>query len=356
MKSFKIFFVLISSLIFVFPLFAEKNQTKILIVCSYARGYPWAEDTHRGAMDALLEFGYLENQEQLKQLDENDYVETSKAIIKKEWMDTKKKSHSSEIKDAVLRIMKNAKEFSPDIILLGDDNAVKYIGKKFFRTNIPVVFWGVNNTPVKYGLLKTKDEPGFNITGVYQKGYYVEGVNFLKKIVPEIKTFAILSDATPTGRLHVKAIEECVKKGSIDLKLVETVSTKYYEVFQEKAKELSSKVDAFFVAQYSGFIKEKGEHVSTKEAAEWYFENIKIPEVTILASFVKQGMLCAADESGYNQSFEAVKIANDILNGKDPATYPARPTDRGLLTINSKRAEKLNIILTEFMGIEKSID
>jgi ABC-type uncharacterized transport system substrate-binding protein len=103
------------------------------------------------------------------------------------------------------------KKFKPDLIFLGDDNAANYIGNEFLDSGIPIVFWGVNNTPVKYGIVDSKDRPGHNVTGVYQKTYYKESLNLLKKIAPHIKTFAILSDdragfiARQSGILTVKA-------------------------------------------------------------------------------------------------------------------------------------------------------
>ena len=38
----------------------------------------------------------------------------------------------------------------------------------------PVVFWGVNGRPLKYGLLDSLERPGHNVTGVYQAGYLEE--------------------------------------------------------------------------------------------------------------------------------------------------------------------------------------
>ena len=184
MKNLKILFVLFVGISLAQICHAQQGQqekTKIFIVCSYARGYAGAEGTHQGSLDALLKFGYLDNKEQLDELDKNDYVISSKAVIKKEWMNTKKKGSKEEIAKTTVRLVQIANEFKPDIILLGDDNAANYIGNQFLDTAIPIVFWGVNNTPVKYGLVDSKKLPGHNVTGVYQSGYYVEAAQLLKK-------------------------------------------------------------------------------------------------------------------------------------------------------------------------------
>lgn len=249
-----------------------------------------------------------------------------------------------------------AKDFKPDIIFLGDDEAGNYIGNKYLDTSIPVVFWGFNDNPVKYGLVDTADRPGHNVTGVYQSGYYEESLQLLKAIVPRIKTLAVLTDETPTGRAHYKAIEYLARKGRLPFTLVESVMTNDYELWKAKALELQTKVNAFYVTQYSGVKDKAGNPVSNSEVTKWYLTNIKIPEAS-RGHFVKQGMLCAADDSGYKQAFEAVVIAHDILSkGANPATYPTRTPTCGALMANKERARMLGITLTKEMGIEEFIE
>ncbi len=333
------------------------TKKKILIVSSYHREYLWSQETNEGLCAAMLKFGYFDNSDQIPEYMNNDYIQTSKVIVKKMWMNTKKKKSAEEIASAVAKVTKAAREFKPDIIMLGDDNAAKYIGNQFLDTKIPIVFWGVNNTPVKYGLIDSIDRPGHNVTGVYQSGYYKESMELLMKIVPGIKTFAILSDDTASGRSHVKKVERLVYKKIIPLTLVETVIKNSYNKWQRRALELQGKVDAFFIAQYSGLLNEEGEYVTTEEVTDWYVNNIKVPEAAVQGQFVNQGMLCSADDSGYNQGYNAVSIVYDILEkGAKPATYPPMTPKRGALMANRRRGEILGITFTKDMGIEEYIE
>lgn len=333
------------------------GKVKIFVVSSYHREYLWSKDTNDGFCDAMLKFGYFDNKEQVNAFTNNDYSESSKSVIKKMWMDTKRKNSKSDIADVSMNIIKEIKIFKPDIVFLGDDNAANYIGNQLLNTKIPVIFWGVNNTPLKYGLVETADKPGHNVTGVYQSGYYIESVMLLKKIIPDIKTFAILSDKTPTSISHVKKIQYFVREGKIPFELVETVMTNDYELWKSKALELQKKVDFFFMAHYAGLKSKTGEPLLTFEAPKWYLANINIPEVVNQSQFVKEGLLCCADDSAYNQAFEAAVIANDILaKGSDPKTYPCRAPKRGKLMVNSQRAKMLGITLTKDMGIEEYIE
>jgi ABC-type uncharacterized transport system substrate-binding protein len=334
----------------------EPAKKRILVVSSYHPDYLWSQETQKGFCAALLKYGYFDNQDQIAEYTKNDYVETSRAVIKKLWMDSKRKTSKAELTKITIEVTVTAREFRPDIIFLGDDEAGNYIGNQFLDTKTPVVFWGFNDNPVKYGLVDTAERPGHNVTGVYQSGYYRESLQLLKALVPKVKTFAILTDDSPSGRAHEKGIEYLARQGVLPVKLIETVATNNFELWKSRALELQKKVDAFFVAQYSTLKDEKGNNVPNLDVARWYIENIKIPETT-LGFFVKHGLLCGADDSGYNQAFYAVAIAQDILTkGANPATYPTRAPKRGALMVNRERAKTLGITLGPDQGIEEYID
>ncbi|HSS65762.1 MAG TPA: ABC transporter substrate binding protein, partial [Gammaproteobacteria bacterium] len=222
-------------------------KVRVVVVSSYHREYLWSQDTNAGVTAALLDFGYLENEEQGKSFWQDDYVESSKAVVRKLWMDTKRRNRLSEIADSVARIIGEIEEFGPDIILLGDDNAANYVGSHYLDTELPVVFWGINGTPMKYGLLESMERPGHNITGIYQAGYLREGLVALKTLLPEVKSFAVLSDDSPTGRAKAKEFLRWGRRGELPLELIDVVVTNEFEIWKRRALELQERVDVFFV-------------------------------------------------------------------------------------------------------------
>ncbi|MHB9154201.1 MAG: ABC transporter substrate-binding protein [Endomicrobiales bacterium] len=333
------------------------KKRKILVVSSYNRDYQWCKETNAGLCAGLLKFGYLDEKSQAEEFTENDSVETSKIIMRKLWMDTKRRKSKEDKARVTLEITVIAEKFRPDLIFLGDDDAAKYIGNQFLDTETPLVFWGVNNTPVKYGLVDSIRQPGHNATGVYQPGYYVESLKLLKAIVPSVKTFAVISDESEAGRTHSKTIEYLALKGLLPLKYTETVSTENFETWKEKVLELQGKVDAFFVAQYGSLRDNSGNYVLPEDAARWFAENVTVPEAVEFRSFVEQGFLCGSDDSGFKQGYEAAGIAHDILEKRmNPATYPPRAPARGALTVNRQRAQRLGLTPTREMGVEEFLD
>ncbi len=76
---------------------AQTRKCKILVVSSYHREYLWSQDTQKGVCEGLMEFRFLDNESQAAEFTKTDYVESSSSIIKKVWMDTKRKNLKNEI-------------------------------------------------------------------------------------------------------------------------------------------------------------------------------------------------------------------------------------------------------------------
>ena len=187
---------------------APTKKKRIFIVSSYHREYIWSQSTQKGLNAAMRKFGYLDNDAQADALVKNDRVESSHTVIGKAWMDTKRHDSGAEMAGATARIMGEIRAFKPDLVLLGDDNAARFIGGQLLDSPTPVVFWGINGLPLKYGLVDSMDSPGRNVTGVWQQGYHKESLDLLKRLVPKAQTFAILACDSESARPNAKMIEQ----------------------------------------------------------------------------------------------------------------------------------------------------
>jgi len=333
-------------------------KKRIFIVSSYHKAYIWSQSTQRGVSAAMRKFGYLDSDAQVQLLEKNDFVENAKAVVRKEWMDTKRRDTRAEMATATARIMRAIGEFKPDIVLLGDDNAAKHVGGQLLDSKTPAVFWGINGLPLKYGLVDSMDAPGRNITGVWQSGYHKESLDLLKRLVPKAQTFAILACDSESSRPNVKMIEQLAQRGSLPLKLVDKVLTNSFEEFKSRALELAQRVDAFFMLNHDTLRDARGNHVDMLEVGRWYLNNIRIPEASHEDQFVLEGMLLTANDSGYNQGYLAFEMAHGILaRGLNPARMAVRTPERGPYLVNRNRARQLGIKLDDALFlIDELID
>ncbi len=327
---------------------AQTKQRRIFVVDSYHREYLWSVSTQQGLVEAMLRYGYLDDVEQGRAFTRDDHVESSRAVIRKVWMDTKRQNRFEQMARATARIMEEIRRFGPDLVMLGDDNAANFIGQQLLGTETPVVFWGINGLPLKYGLVDSMDTPGHNVTGVWQAGYFKESLALLKNLVPSAQTFAILACDSESTRPHVKRIQLQAKQGELPLRLVETVRTNSFEKFKAETLRLAGIVDAFFILNHDTMADERGEHVDMMTVGRWYLETIRLPEASHEDQFVHEGMLLTANDSGYNQSFSAFEMAFDILEmGLNPGRMRTRTPPRGPHLVNRQRAQTLGIALED---------
>lgn len=323
---------------------------RVFIVCSYDPNYIWSQQTQRGVNAALRKLGYLTSDAEERALAAQDRVENAHVSIRKAWMDTKRRDSRSEIARATARIVAEIRAFKPDILLLGDDNAANFIGNQFVDTELPIVFWGINGLPLKYGLVQRMDAPGRNVTGVWQSGYHKESLDLLKKLVPKAQTFAILACDSETTRPSVKLIEELAARGALPLRLADKAVTNSYAQWRARALEFSGKVDAIYMLNHDTLRDDNGNHVDYLAAGRWYLENIRIPEASHEDQFVLEGMLLTANDSGFNQGHLACEMAHEILaRGLSPARMAVRTPERGPYMVNRMRAKALGLDLEEIL-------
>jgi ABC-type uncharacterized transport system substrate-binding protein len=322
----------------------ELKKTNIAVVSSYHPEYIWSQMTNDGVLTALLEFGYLDNRKQGEEYTRTNRVESSRIVLQKYWMDTKRQNSPQQIARTLARITEKLATFKPDLVLLGDDNAANYVGNHYLDSKIPVVFWGVNGVPLKYGLLDSLQRPGHNVTGIYQAGYHREGVKQLQKLIPGIKRIAVLSDDSATGRPNAKKVQRYGMQGELGAEVVKVVITNSFEIWQKEALAIQDQVDAFFISTHNTLRDKNRNHVNYLDVTKWYLKNIHKPEIVTAAFGVKEGFLATVDDSAFNQGYEAMKVAHSILSdGKNPAEITSYAPAQGDFIVNSWRAEMLGL-------------
>ena len=337
--------------------YGDAGKLRIFVVSSYHREYLWSQDTNKGLCAAFRDFKFLDNDQQVAAYTKNDLVETDTVVIRKAWMDTKRKNNKDEIAATTNAVINEIKLFKPDLVFLGDDNATNFIGAHLYSTAVPVVFWGVDFNPSAYGYLDSMAHPGHNVTGVYQSGYFKESLDVLKKLYPDLKTFAILSDGSETGKAKSREIASLAAKGQLPLQLVDQVATNSFTEWQDRTRELQDKVDAFFVVNHGSLKGDDGTSVDSLKAGAWYLSNIKKPEAAPEKQFVQEGALVTVDDSGYKQAYEAGRMADRILHQKkNPADIAVIAPTRGRIIVNRQRAVTLGLDLLKNDFIEEFIE
>ena len=229
-------------------------------------------------------------------------------------------------------------EYDPDLIYATDDAAQEVISEYYINSGIPVVFSGVNEDPEKYGYDKAK-----NVAGVLERVHFIDTMNFLLELYPNIKTVGVIgSDYYLWDLVMERMLLQQDKFQNIDF--VGWNLFYYYSDYKEKILEYQDEVDALVILGLSG-IKEDNEYVVPDvEFERWTTENNNLPDITFWNFHVSSGNLLSVDVSPVEQGRAAADMAYKILiEGHNPSDIEFISTEGGIRNINLKRAEQLGI-------------
>ncbi|MBZ4658375.1 MAG: hypothetical protein JG766_298 [Desulfacinum sp.] len=296
-----------------------QRRFKILHVMSYHSPWKWTDDQFNGFKAALKD---LDVEYRVVQLDGKR--NTSEAHLEKV---------SREAREII-------ESWRPDLVYATDDLAQARVAAHYVNRDIPIVFSGVNANPFKYGYVGSS-----NVTGIMEQEHFVETVNLLREIVPNVKRIAVIFDDDPTWEGVAERMLTLLPK----LKDIEVVSwdvIRTFDHYKKRIKELPNEADAVALLGIFTFKDSSGRNVPYTEVLRWTAENSSLPDFSFWKDRISYGTLCAVTVSGFNQGFEAGKLARRILvDGVPPRSLTMHPSLKGEPVISLARARKLGLTI-----------
>ncbi len=325
-KTMKILFYIIFSLLFLPSCFL--NAKKILIINSYHKAYPWVKSYNMGLRKELSDSYKIENF----------------------YMDTKRLPESMHEKQAELAWEKYL-SVKPDLVILADDNALKYLGGWLANTKTPVVFLGVNNNPRYYNLGNEK-----NITGILERPLYRRSILQISKFI-KTKKVLVLFDSGTTANV----IKDELFLGRANVYLYDIIVELFLVKKIKKWKEiiLNSKsmgFDFIIVGLYHTILDKNGKHVDSEEVIQWTSKHTPIPIFAFWDFAVgREKAIGGLVLHGATQGAEAGRLANKILGERvSPSKIIIRIGDKGKYLFSRSQLEKYNLTLPE--GISRKAE
>ncbi|KPL23417.1 MAG: hypothetical protein AMS23_06665, partial [Bacteroides sp. SM1_62] len=152
----------------------EMSKKKIVYVDSYHRGHPSSDDM----MDGIME----------------SFPADSFEIITY-FMDNKRNTSLEFIENRAAEIYDSIADDDPDMLIVSDDNAVKYLVQPYIQDRpLPVVFYGVNMSADQYNL------PRDQVTGMIEMLPLADLLLMMKPYYPSLEKLLLLSENTTTSR------------------------------------------------------------------------------------------------------------------------------------------------------------
>ncbi|GGY06695.1 ABC transporter substrate-binding protein [Paludibacterium paludis] len=269
----------------VLPLSAEPVK-RILVIDSYHAEYAWSHD-YREAL-----------------------AETLGPSVRLEFfqMDTKRlphPMHEVRAREALHRIEAD----KPDLVITGDDAALKYVGARLAGRALPVVYLGINRNPRDY----LPGNPA-NVTGVLERPLIRRNILIMKQVVPDLKRALVLFDSDLTSeviREEMFADHGSLRISDVDIDLVMASD---FAQWQRLVRDAPGRYQAIWTGLYQTLRDTSGAIVPDARVIEWTAANSPLPlfgfwDFAVGANRAAGGLVL----SGHDQGVAAARLAQNIL-------------------------------------------
>ncbi|MFQ0992271.1 ABC transporter substrate-binding protein [Gilliamella apicola] len=201
---------------------------------------------------------------------------------------------------------------------------------------IPVVFAGITD-PVAAKLIKNWQPTGTNITGVSDYQEIVPQIDFMKKIVPNVKSVGyIYSPSEINSTVVLKNLQTHLAKQNISLIAVPAQRT---ADISTAANTLKGKVDLIYTTTDNNV-------VSAYESLVKFANENKIPLLASFPDAIERGAVAAYGMSYYDVGRQSGKLVVRILKGEKPENIAPELGQSLRLVINADAAKKQGVNLS----------
>ncbi|MEN8132550.1 MAG: ABC transporter substrate binding protein [Pseudomonadota bacterium] len=320
---------------------ANTNPSRVMIVHSYERDHICGAPQADGVVAALREAGWV--------VGEN-------LQILPYYMDTKKTHTTPEAIQEQARIaLRLVDKFAPEVVVVLDDNAIREVMLPLVdRDDVSVVFSGMNGQPETYNekipFMHNKQQPGANVTGVYEKLWASKSLVVMNAALENInKSSRVvgITDYSPTGNAITRQFELEITNESSPISW-QLRRVKDFTEYSELIKELNA--DGNVIAIYPAALSLKtadGTTYTAKEIFAWTTANSIKPEMALNYYFAKIGLFGgAAVDFGAMGHLAGKKVAR-ILQGKKAGELPIEDAKDYAIVFNTSRAKELGITIPD---------
>ena len=309
-----------------FSLFYSANGwselKKVLLISSYHQDFPWTQQCEEGVTEVL----------------------SRTADIETFFMNTKRLPESEFQKSADLAWSKFVAS-KPDLVMLGDDNALRLLGPKLAEQSIPVVFLGINHNPRVYfsgGILPP------NMTGVLERTPIMGSIRFISRILPDAKRILVLAGESQTSQAELKNTLLDQKKLATTGIVADVKTVNSWMGWLETLKAAHEQYDIVLPLAYFNIRDENGAYLTANDAISEMSANTQIP-IFVNQDYTvgDEGAMGALVIQGKTHGRRAGLIAISVLEGSSPLSLLPEIDQTVAIYFNQKQLTRFGITLPE---------
>ncbi|MDH5376771.1 MAG: hypothetical protein OEX00_00435 [Gammaproteobacteria bacterium] len=287
---------------------SHAGPRKCLYVSSYHVGYAWSDG---------IEAGFRQ------------HIGTA-CELRLFYMDSKRHSSEKEIETAAKNAKSLIDEWKPDIVIVSDDNAAKFLVVPYLKnSDLPVVFSGLNWTVREYGF------PTKNITGMVEVAPVTELIQNLRRTLPKATRGVFIGTTLISSEKNYQRIKKAADLQQFTLEKFSPRSMDDWVTAYKKAQNY----DFIYIDSQAGI-----NGWDDKRALETVKKNTKIFSITYsgwMMPYTVFGMTKVPQEQGE----WAAKTAQAILKGTSPEDIPIVPNILWDVQLNQELYDLVNVSL-----------
>lgn len=324
------FFLSCICLICLFGVIAEEVQAgKVLVIESYHSGFGWDADYLRGLSEVLLPDNEIRTFE----------------------MDTKRIPQELFAQKAH-EALDMFRAYRPDIVILGDDNASRLLAADILKTNVPIVYLGLNNNPRCYGLYGHEQ-----VAGIMERPLLMQSVHVARKIYPSpLQKILFLFDFSETSTFIAQESFHGARQ-----RLLNNVQTDIVQVatFAEWKKVVRSAkgqgYDVVCLGLYQRLKDAHGDCTNGAVVLDWTMQNVHLPTMGLWSFSIGEGKAAAGlAHSGVSQGRAAGTLAKRMLRGERSVQIPTQ-VEEGVFIFSRSEVARQGFVIPDSLRKEAVI-
>lgn len=221
----------------------------VLLVDSYHAGYAWSQAWRAALMRTLgssVQFSYAE-------------------------LDSKRQPRDL-LEPRAAQILLQIQRQQPDLVLVADDAALRFVGTRLAGSTTPVVYLGINQNPRHY-----LQEHAANVTGVLERPLIRRNINLMRQMVPGMRRVLLLFDNDLTSEVIQEELfgrANSQQNGAVQIDLVRAID---YADWQRLVSQAPGRYQAIWTGLYQTLRDTNGKLVPDSEVIAWTAANSKLP-------------------------------------------------------------------------------
>lgn len=305
---------------------AVASDKKVFIINSYDQSFEWVASYMSAFAEELGDAATIESFDMnTKRLPVEAYPERARLAL--------------EQLDSIM----------PDVVVTGDDNALKLLGKRILARGYPLVYLGINNNPRSYL------GDASLATGVLERPLLKRSIVYLQDIYDEkFDRCLVLFDVSTTSEVFSTFVfkgRESISFGGITVDLIRTND---WSRWQEAVRDADKQgYDAIILGLHHRILGEDGKVLPSEEVLRWTSANTKVPPFSFWANNVGEGRAIGGLVlSPEPQGRLAAGLTKAILAGKSASDLSPVMAEQGVFLFSESELARWNVDLPDNIGKE----